>query len=98
MKVPSDNKEPTVAVIDDLDVQEAIQGLLRTVDLRAQLFASVADFLGSARADLSGCLVLDVRPPGRSGLEFQDDLYFLRVPAKRTSASCASQFNCATNR
>ena len=75
MNVPSDGEEPTVVVIDDdPDVREAIQGLLQTVGLRAALFASVADFLGSARPDLPGCLVLDVRLPGRSGLEFQDDL------------------------
>lgn len=71
MNVPSDGKEPTVVVIDDdPDVREATQGLLRTVGLRAELFALVADFLGSARPDLPGCLVLDVRLPGRSGLEF----------------------------
>jgi FixJ family two-component response regulator len=75
MNVPSDDKEPTVVVIDDdPEVREALEGLLRTVGLRAELFASVADFLGSARPDLPGCLVLDVRLPGRSGLEFQDDL------------------------
>lgn len=75
MNVPSDDKQPTVVVIDDdLEVREALQGLLRTVGLRAELFASVADFLDSARPDVPGCLVLDVRLPGRSGLEFQDDL------------------------
>jgi len=75
MNVPSDDKQPTVVVIDDdSEVREALQGLLRTVGLRAELFASVADFLDSARPDLPGCLVLDVRLPGRSGLEFQDDL------------------------
>jgi FixJ family two-component response regulator len=75
MNMPSDGKEPTVVVIDDdPEVREAIQGLLRTVGLRTELFASVADFLASARPDLPGCLVLDVRLPGQSGLEFQDDL------------------------
>jgi FixJ family two-component response regulator len=75
MNLPSDGKEPTVVVIDDdPEVREAIQGLLRTVGLRTELFASVADFLASARPDLPGCLVLDVRLPGQSGLEFQDDL------------------------
>jgi FixJ family two-component response regulator len=75
MNVPSDDKQPTVVVIDDdPEVREALQGLLRTVGLRAELFASVADFLDSARPDLPGCLVLDVRLPGRSGLDFQDDL------------------------
>jgi FixJ family two-component response regulator len=75
MNMPNDGKEPTVVVIDDdPEVREAIQGLLRTVGLRTELFASVADFLTSARPDLPGCLVLDVRLPGQSGLEFQDDL------------------------
>jgi FixJ family two-component response regulator len=75
MNAPSDDKQPTVVVIDDdPEVREALEGLLRTVGLRAELFASVADFLDSARPDLPGCLVLDVRLPGRSGLDFQDDL------------------------
>ena len=75
MIVPSDDANATVVVIDDdPEVREALQGLLRTVGLRAELFASVTDFLDSARPDLPGCLVLDVRLPGRSGLEFQNDL------------------------
>ena len=75
MIVPSDDAKPTVVVIDDdPEVREALQGLLRTVGLRAELFASVTDFLNSPRPDLPGCLVLDVRLPGRSGLEFQNDL------------------------
>ena len=75
MIVPSDDAKPTVVVIDDdPEVREALQGLLRTVGLRAELFASVTDFLNSSRPDLPGCLVLDVRLPGRSGLEFQNDL------------------------
>jgi FixJ family two-component response regulator len=75
MIVPSDDANATVVVIDDdPEVREALQGLLQTVGLRAELFASVTDFLDSARPDLPGCLVLDVRLPGRSGLEFQNDL------------------------
>ena len=75
MIVPSHDPNATVVVIDDdPEVREALQGLLQTVRLRAELFASVTDFLDSARPDLPGCLVLDVRLPGRSGLEFQNDL------------------------
>jgi len=75
MIVPSDDANATVVVIDDdPEVREALQGLLQTVGLRAELFASVTDFLDSSRPDLPGCLVLDVRLPGRSGLEFQNDL------------------------
>jgi FixJ family two-component response regulator len=70
-----DEVEPTVVVIDDdEEVREALQGLLRSVGLRVELFASVQAFLSSARPDLPGCLVLDVRLPGRSGLDFHDDL------------------------
>jgi FixJ family two-component response regulator len=67
--------EPTVVVIDDdEEIREALQSLLRSVGLRVALFASVQEFLASGRPDLPGCLVLDVRLPGRSGLDFHDDL------------------------
>jgi len=80
---PNDWAQPTVVVIDDdPDVREALRGLLRTVGLRVELFASVQEFLDSAPQDPPGCLVLDVRLPGRSGLEFQEELATanLRVP------------------
>jgi FixJ family two-component response regulator len=67
--------EPTVVVIDDdEEIREGLQGLLGSVGLRVELFATVQEFLGSARPDRPGCLVLDVRLPGRSGLDFHDDL------------------------
>jgi FixJ family two-component response regulator len=67
--------EPTVVVIDDdEEIREGLQGLLGSVGLCVELFASVQEFLGSARQDRPGCLVLDVRLPGRSGLDFHDDL------------------------
>ena len=66
---------PTVVVIDDDgDVRDSLQGLLRSVGLRVELFASVQNFLESDRPHLPGCLILDVRLPGRSGLEFYADL------------------------
>jgi DNA-binding response OmpR family regulator len=66
---------PTVVVIDDDEnVREALGGLLRSVGLSAELFGSVQEFLDSAHPDRPGCLVLDVRLPGRSGLDFYDDL------------------------
>jgi FixJ family two-component response regulator len=70
-----DEAQPTVVVIDDDgDVREALGALLRSVGLRAELFASVQEFLQSRCPDRPGCLVLDVRLPGRSGLDFHDDL------------------------
>jgi len=70
-----DQAQPTVVVIDDDPaIREALQSLLRSVGLHVELFASVQEFLGSARPDRPGCLVLDVRLPGRSGLDFQDEM------------------------
>jgi FixJ family two-component response regulator len=75
------NKEaPIIAVIDDdEDVRQGLTGLLQSVGLRAELFASVREFLDSGRLDRFGCLVLDVRLPGKSGLDFHDDLVKAKV-------------------
>jgi DNA-binding response OmpR family regulator len=78
--IPDDEARPAVVVIDDdRDVREALQGLLRSVGLRVELFASVSEFLSSNRPNLPGCLVLDVRLPERSGLDFHDDLVKAKV-------------------
>jgi FixJ family two-component response regulator len=64
-----------VAVIDDdPDFLSSLGRLLRSAGLNARLFKSVAEFLASAKPDAPTCLVLDVRLPGRSGLDFQRDL------------------------
>jgi FixJ family two-component response regulator len=66
---------PTVVVIDDDPaIRESIGSLLRSVGLQAKLFASVDEFLKAGRPDEPACLVLDVRLPGRSGLDFQREL------------------------
>jgi DNA-binding response OmpR family regulator len=78
--VPDDEARPTVVVIDDeQEIREALQGFLRSVGLCVELFGSVQEFLDSARPDLPGCLVLDVSLPGRSGLDFHDDLVKAKV-------------------
>jgi FixJ family two-component response regulator len=65
----------TVIVIDDDPaIRESIGGLLRSVGLQAKLFASVDEFLKAGRPDAPTCLVLDVRLPGRSGLDLQREL------------------------
>jgi len=75
MTVPDKEAEATVAVIDDdPDIREALRGLLRSVGLGVELFGSVQEFLAAARLDRPGCLVLDVRLPGRSGLDLQEEL------------------------
>ena len=73
--MPNNEAEAIVAVVDDdPDIREALGGLLRSVGVGVELFGSVQEFLGSARPDLPGCLILDVRLPGRSGLDLQDEL------------------------
>jgi len=65
----------TVLVIDDdVDLRNSLGRLLRSVGLNSRLFASISEFLGSEAPTGPSCLVLDVRLPGQSGLEFQRDL------------------------
>jgi FixJ family two-component response regulator len=66
---------PSVVIVDDdSSVREALGSLLRSVGLSVKLFESVPDFLKSGRPDGPSSLVLDVRLPGRSGLDLQRDL------------------------
>jgi FixJ family two-component response regulator len=66
---------PAVIVIDDdPGLRESIGSLLRSVGLQAKLFASVDEFLKAGRPAGPTCLVLDVRLPGRSGLDLQREL------------------------
>src|SRR6266403_466329 len=66
---------PMVFVIDDdALVRAAIQGMLRSVGLRSEIFATPQEFLRCKRPDGPSCLVLDVRLPGVNGLEFQREL------------------------
>jgi len=66
---------PTVLIIDDdVELRNSLERLLRSMGLGAQLFASISDFLASDPPDGPTCLVLDVRLPGQSGLDFQREL------------------------
>lgn len=68
-------QESIVYVVDDDEpVREAIQNLIRSVGLHVEAFASAQDFLRSKRPDVPGCLVLDIRLPGFSGLQLQRKL------------------------
>jgi FixJ family two-component response regulator len=68
-------EQPVVFVIDDdASVRDAIADLLRSVGLGVESFGSTQEFLQSKRPDAPGCIVLDVRLPGSSGLEFQRTL------------------------
>ena len=66
---------PTVFVIDDdPQVRAAIQGMLKSVGLRSEVFGTAKEFLDGKRPDGPSCLVLDVRLPGVNGLDFQREL------------------------
>jgi FixJ family two-component response regulator len=70
----SDAKSTVSVIDDDPDLRASVGRLLRSLDLDARLFASVSDFLKSDPPDGPACLVLDVRLPGQSGLDFQREL------------------------
>ena len=66
---------PTVLVVDDdPNLRASVGRLLRSLGLDARLFASISEFLESDPPDAPTCLVLDVRLPGRSGLDLQREL------------------------
>lgn len=75
-----DQKQPIVYVIDDDEsVRTSLEDLLASVGQRAVLFASTEEFMGSERPDVPACLVLDVRMPGLSGLDFQEKMTRLGI-------------------
>jgi FixJ family two-component response regulator len=66
---------PVVLVIDDdTSLREALNDLFNSVGLRTQIFGSAAEFLKGSLPDAPSCLVLDIRLPGQSGLDFQAQL------------------------
>ncbi|AHG43438.1 chemotaxis protein CheY [Pseudomonas syringae CC1557] len=68
-------EEPIVYVIDDdLSVRSSLEDLLASVGLRSLLFGSTREFLETRRPDAPGCLILDIRMPGMSGLDFQEHM------------------------
>jgi FixJ family two-component response regulator len=73
--------KPVVVIIDDdPDIRVALQGLLETVDTQTVLFANAAEFLASKPPKGPSCLVVDVRLPGLSGLEFQQEIARRNIP------------------
>ena len=66
---------PTVFIVDDdRDVRESLQELLESVGLQSKSFGTAQEFLLSPRSDRPSCLILDVRLPGISGLDLQQEL------------------------
>ena len=68
-------ERPVVFVVDDdPSMRESLRDLVDSVGLEARVFGSAPEFLQAKRPDVPGCLVLDVRLPGSSGLHFQQEL------------------------
>jgi FixJ family two-component response regulator len=73
-------ERPVIFVIDDdASLRAALEDLLETVGLNVQSFASTSEFLQAKRPDAPACLVLDVRMPAMSGLDFQDEMTKLNI-------------------
>ena len=79
----SANNEPVVLVVDDdSSLRGTISSLLRSTGLRVETFGSVAEFLDGNIPPTAGCLILDIRLPGKSGLDLQAELVRedIRIP------------------
>jgi FixJ family two-component response regulator len=74
MSQVADQQPIVFAIDDDASVREALTNLLRSVGLQVKTFATTADFLRSDLPNCPSCLILDVRLPGLSGLDFQSEL------------------------
>jgi FixJ family two-component response regulator len=68
-------KEPIVFIVeDDASIRRGLSNLFQSVGLEVEVFGSASEMLQSRLADVASCLVLDVRLPGQSGLDFQAEL------------------------
>jgi FixJ family two-component response regulator len=75
--------KPAIFIVDDdASVRDAISNLLESVGLRGETFASADEFLNAPRPEAPSCLILDVKLPGRNGLEIQEELETIgiRIP------------------
>jgi FixJ family two-component response regulator len=74
-RVSASTREPIVFVVeDDASVRRALSNLFQSVGLEVELFGSASEMLQTKLPDIASCLVLDVRLPGLSGLDFQTEL------------------------
>jgi len=72
---PVGAKEPIVFIVeDDASIRRGLSNLFQSVGLEVEVFGSASEMLQSRLPDVASCLVLDVRLPGQSGLDFQAEL------------------------
>src|SRR6202140_1995501 len=70
----SEDQAIVVVIDDDVSIRESVEDLLRSVGLKVKAYATSREFLQQKLPDAPGCIVLDFRLPGGSGLEFQKSL------------------------
>lgn len=76
----TEDRTVVFVVDDDASMRRSLDSLLRSVSLDVHLYASAQEFMRATRPDVPGCLVLDVRLPGMSGLTFQQELAKAGIP------------------
>lgn len=76
----TEDRAAVFVVDDDASMRRSLDSLLRSVGLDVHLYASAPEFMRATRPDVPGCLVLDVRLPGMSGLTFQQELAKAGIP------------------
>jgi len=75
MKTATDTENPIIYIVDDNDdIRETLELLFESVDLGAKSFGSAGEFLDAYPKGQPGCLIADVRMPGMSGLELQEEM------------------------
>src|SRR3981081_1505874 len=70
----SETYAPVYVADDDVSMRESVGSLIRSAGLKVETFASAHEFLARPRGDVPSCLVLDVKLPGLSGLDLQQEL------------------------
>jgi FixJ family two-component response regulator len=73
-KQPPDVEPIVIVIDDDAAMRQSLDSLFRSVGLRVETFASTTEFLSAKLPNAPSCLVLDIRLPGASGLDFQTEL------------------------
>ena len=94
----SDAEHLVFVVDDDAEVRASLQSLLRSVGLQVEIFGSASEFLASKIPNVPSCLVLDVRLPGISGLDFQAELTKAKIRSRSCSSPATATFRCRCGR
>lgn len=93
------NEKPIVHIVDDDgSLRSALDSLFRSVGLQTRAYGSAIEFLDARRDDLPGCIVLDVRRLGMSGLDFQTQLSALGIHLPVILITATEIFQCRSAR